>query len=135
MANYPLAALMSTFANVANIFGQRHAQKQALKDRLQIMQEMEIAGRPGAEAQKKRTMLMSMGIDPDTGQPIPEFWKAKEQAHIMAQKYKKGKGGKGDGKPGKKGGKSAAERQREADEADAASGGSDDGNWFTSLFK
>ena len=128
MANYPLAALMSTFANVANVFGKQHAQKQTLKDRLQMMQEMEIAGRPDAEAQKKRTMLMSMGIDPDSGQPIPEYWQAKEQAAKLSAKHRKGSG---DSKK-KKRGKSAADRQRDADEADAGTK-TDGGNWFTRI--
>ena len=136
MANYPLAALMGTFANIANVFGNRYAKQQDLKDRLSLSNEMEAKNRPAAEAMKRRQMLMSMGIDPDTGNPIPEFWAAKEQAAKLAQRYRKDggeSGGEGGGKKRRKG-KSAAERQREADAAQAAKG--DDGdNWFTSLFK
>ena len=133
MANYPLAALMSVFSNVANNYGKQYAQKQSLKDRLEMMQEMEVESQPGVEAAKKRQMLLSMGIDPDTGQPIPEYWKAKEQAAALAAKFKKGKASED---TTKNKGKSAAERQAEADAADTGRPKPEvGGNWFTSLFK
>lgn len=92
MANYPLAALMGAFGNISNVVGKHYGDQAALKQKLKLYSEMDAANRPGEEAQKQRMMIMGMGLDPDTLEPIPGYFEALEQRKQIEAKYRKGKG-------------------------------------------
>lgn len=96
MPNYALAALMSMLGNISQAFGSQYAERQSLKDKLKIYQEMAAQEAPGKEAQMQRELIMRMGLNPDTLEPIPGFFEALEKRKVIEQRYR---GKKGDGKP------------------------------------
>ena len=102
MANYALAALMSMLGNIGGAIGNQYAERQSLKDKLKIYQEMDAQAAPGKEAAMQRELIMRMGLHPDTLEPIPGFFEALERRKAIEQDYRGKKGGGGAAGDGKK---------------------------------
>lgn len=90
-----LASLGDTLQGIGKNVGERSIEKQRAEEdfrrRLEFQKQSATISRPQDEEDYKRKLMISMGIDPDTREPIPGFYEAKQKLRSISRR-----GGGGD---------------------------------------
>lgn len=89
-----LAVFLASLGDAFESVGDRNQSQQDMQQQIQIKQGLEQMNRPREEEEYKRKLLMGLGIDPDSKQPIPGFYEAKQKLRSIV---KSGRGGRGRG--------------------------------------